>query len=234
MHKLICCILFMFVTAGCASVPALTLTNTPAPTLTSTNTSAPVPTLTNTTAPAMTPTITPDLCAGATSAGARQRFTFEQIVPCLNSVSRVSEFMKNNIIYDVEYDTRERGGNEYVPAQVVYERGIDDADGHAILQCYLLERNGWDAVMIGLSIDTPVGSNVCGIKNPDGSILILEGAGNVAGHFNSLTDVAKYYTSLHWMQAGGTLRTLKASQVTQVTTDRTSPSILELPWVIYK
>ena len=121
-----------------------------------------------------------------------------------------------------------------MPAAVVYERGIDDADGYAILQCYLLEENGWDAFMIGLSIDSPTGSNVCGVKNADDTILVLEGAGQIAGPFNSLADVAQYYISINWMQSGGTLRTLKASQVTRVTTDQTSPSVLELPWVSYQ
>ena len=201
MYKLLGCILLVCIAVACAS--------------------APVP----------APTVEPDVCAGATTAGARQRFTFEQILSCLNSVDKVSAFMANNITYDVEYDTRERGGNEYVPAVVVYERGIDDADGHAILQCYLLEENGWDAFVIGLSIDSPIGSNVCGIKNSDGTILVLEGAGQTAGPFNSLSDLAKYYININWMQRGGTFRTLKASQVTRVTTDQTSPGVLELPWV---
>jgi hypothetical protein len=179
------------------------------------------------------PTNTPDVCAGATDPGARQRFTLAQIVPCLNTVLKVSAFMVNNLKYDIDYDTRERGGNEYVPAGVVYERGMDDADGHAILQCYLLEENGYDAFIIGLSIESPIGSNVCGV-NTNGAIVILEGAGQISGPFNSIADMAKYYISNNWMQSGGTLRTLKASQVTQITTDRTSPSVLELPWVSHQ
>lgn len=101
------------------------------------------------------PTNTPDPCYGATARGARQRFTFEQIVSCLKTPARVSDFMRNNIRWDGGYDPREHGGNEYAPAWLVYDRGIDDCDGHAILQCYLLERNGWNAYMIGLSIEGP-------------------------------------------------------------------------------
>ncbi len=175
---------------------------------------------------------TPDACAGATDPGARQRFTFEQIVPCLDTVPKVSAFITNNVKYDVEYDTKERGGNEYVPASVVYERGMDDADGLAILQCYFLEENGEDAFMIGLSIESPIGSNLCGVKNTDGTILILEGSGRQEGPFASFADVAKYYVDKNWMQSGGTLRTLKASQVTQTTTDLTTPSVLDLPWIL--
>lgn len=142
--------------------------------------------------------------------------------------------MATNIKSDVAYDAREGGGNEYVPASVVYERGIDDADGNAILQCYLFERNGWDAFMIGLSVDTPIGSNVCGVNNADGTILALEAEGRTAGPFNSFTNIAIYYANKGWMQSGGSLMTLKASQVTQVTTDFTSPSVLELPWVSHQ
>ena len=203
MRQLVFFVLLLFVLTACASAPIATSAFTS----------------------------TPDVCAGAAAAGARQNFSFEQIIPCLNTVPKVSEFMKNNIQYDVEYDIRERGRNEYVPASVVYERGIDDADGYAILQCYLLERNGFDAYMIGLSIDTPVGSNVCGVNNADGTVLVLEGEGQTAGPFNSFTDLAAYYTDKGWMQSGGSLITLRASQVTQVTTDFTSPSVLELPWI---
>lgn len=174
--------------------------------------------------------VTSDVCTGATDRGARQRFTLEQITPCLHTVSEVSDFMRNNVTYDIDYDFREHGGNEYAPASVVYERGIDDGDGFAILQCYFLEENGWDAFVIGLSVDSPIGSNVCGVIADEG-LITLEGEGQMAGSFNSIADAAEYYISIDWMQDGGSLRTLKASQVTQITTDNTTPSVLELPWV---
>lgn len=181
---------------------------------------------------ALPPTSSSDLCAGATDPGARQKFSFGQIVPCLSTPDKVRAFVASNVVYDVEYDVRERGGNEYVPAQLVYERGVDDADGHAILQCFFLEENGWDAFVVGLSIETPVGSNVCGVRNPDGTLLILQGDGRITDPFDSLADAAEYYIDKGWMQEGGTLRTLRASQVTGLTTDATSPSVLQLPWVM--
>jgi hypothetical protein len=179
-----------------------------------------------------TPAGTGGACAGATDAGARQRFTLEQLTPCLNTAPKVGAFMASNVKYDVTYDTRVRGGNEYVPASIVYRRGIDDADGYAILGCYFLEKNGLDAFVIGMSIESPTGSNVCGVKNADGTISILEGEGKAEGPFDSFVDLAKHYASKHWMQRGGTLRTLEASQVTKITTDRTTPNVLGLPWVI--
>ena len=169
------------------------------------------------------------VCVGATDGGVRQRLSFKQIVPCLDTPSKVSVFMANNMTYDIDYDTRVLGGNEYDPAWLVYQRGIDDADGHAILQCYLLEENGW-ALVLGMSIESPTGSNACAVLDADGSIVVLEGAGAQEGPFTSYADPARHFVSIGWMQAGGTLRTLKASEVTQVTTDRTTPSVLQLPW----
>jgi hypothetical protein len=212
-HMRFLTILLLAFLAACgrATPPTVPATFTPLPTL------------------ATAQTNTSDVCAGATESGARKRFTLEQIVPCLDTVLEVSAFLKNNVTYDVEYDFREHEGNEYVPGSVVYERGIDDGDGYAILQCYFLEENGWDAFMIGLSIESLVGSNVCGVNTSEG-IVTLEGEGHMAGPFSSMADLAEYYISIEWMQSGGTLRTIKASQVIQITTDHTSPSVLELPW----
>lgn len=182
--------------------------------------------LTDTAAPPPSPT--PDSCADATESDARQRFTFEQIIPCLDTIVKVAAFTANNLEYDPDYDHREHGSNEYVPAGIVYQRGIDDGDGHAILQCYLLEKNSLDAFILGLSIDSPVGSNACGI-NVDGGIQVLEGGGSISPIFPSMNELAAYYTKLEWMHPGGVIRSLKASQVTGVTTDAT---LMELPWVI--
>ena len=175
---------------------------------------------------------TSEICIDATNSGARQKYAFEQIIPCLNTVEKVTEFMSNNITYDVDYDTRERGGNEYTPAYNIYTRGIDDADGYAILECYILEKNDFDAFVIGLSIENPVGSNVCGIRNSDGTILTLTGTEKTEGPFNTLEDTASYYKNKGWMSNEGSIRTIKASQIVNTTTDNTNPSVLELPWII--
>lgn len=163
-------------------------------------------------------------CDDATSAGARTRYTFDEILPCLDTIEKVSQFMSNNMMYDGAYDTRERGGNEYAPAWLVYERGVDDCDGHAILQCYFLESNGWDAVMLGLNIDTSTGHNVCAVSS-DGAVIVLDNMGAIIGPFTSLEDAA-----LHYISSDGHLGSLRASQITQITTDTTTPSVLNLPW----
>jgi hypothetical protein len=176
-------------------------------------------------------TNTADVCAGATNRGARQKFSFEQITPCLNTPQKVGAFMANNVKYDVQYDIREYGYIEYEPASLVYERGIDDANGYAVLECTFLERNGLDAFVLGLSIEIPSGSNVCGI-NTNNTILILQGAGELAGPFNSYADLSKHYSDMNWMKPNGTIRRIKASQITQIVSDQTSPSILGLPWTL--
>jgi len=174
-------------------------------------------------------TATMDICAESTDVKAREKFNFETIIPCLDTPDKVSLFMMNNIEYEGDYDQRECGGNCYLPAEEIYKNGEDDCDGHAILQCYLLEQNGWDATMFGLSVDTPTGHNVCAI-NTQGKILILDNEGWMVGPFQSMTEIARFYTERGNMTDGGTLRVLKASQVNQLTTDQTSPSVLGLPW----
>jgi hypothetical protein len=173
-----------------------------------------------------------DPCAGATDAGARERFAFDQIVPCLNTVEKVSAFMANNITYYINYDTEQRGGNEYAPAATVYQRGIDDGDGVSILECYLLEENGWDAVVLGLGIETPSGSDACAVTQSDGTLTVLGAAGEIMGPFANLADAARHFVEIGWMPPGSTLRTIKASEVTAITTDDTNPSVLGLPWTI--
>ena len=170
------------------------------------------------------PTPLGNYCDNATSAGARTRYTFQEILPCLDTIAKVSEFMSSNMMYDGAYDHRERGGNEYAPAWLVYKRGVDDCDGHAILQCYFLEVNGRDAVMLGLSVNTPNGYNVCAVDTGR-AIVVLDAMGEIVGPFATIEDAA-----LHYISPDGALGTLRASQVTQITTGTTTPSVLDLPW----
>jgi glucose/arabinose dehydrogenase len=74
------------------------------------------------------------------------------------------------------------------------------------------------------------GHNVCGVNLPDGRILVLDNEGFVEGYFNSLAEVARHYIAKGWMWEGGSLRTIRASQITQITTDYTTPKVTDLPW----
>jgi len=209
---LVCFLFLSILVSGCFDRPDLELPPRPSSTieLQPTETARPTP--------------TSDYCVNATVPGARTQLTFEEILPCMNSIERVSEFMANNMMYDGAFDTRERGENEYAPAWLVYERGVDDCDGHAVLQCYFLESNGIDAVMLGINADLDDGHNVCAVNTGE-AIYVLDDMGAVVGPFGSIEDAAR-----HYMTGEGALGTLLASQVTQITTDSTTPSVLTLPW----
>jgi predicted transglutaminase-like cysteine proteinase len=193
-------------------------TATPLPT----PTSPPPPTLTPT---PKQPTPTPDPCSGAIAPGAREKFTFQKILPCLNDPVLVNAFVRNNMTYQTEAQ------NEYIPASTIYERGYDDCDGLAILQCYLLEKNGWDAYMIGLSIDTATGHNVCAIYLPDG-ILILDNMKDLQ-LFSSFTEIAQFYIDEGNMKPGGKIRTIRASAIETPVYNDSKPNVLELPWALH-
>ena len=148
--------------------------------------------------------------------------------------------MANNSTHDPKFDPNTAGGNEYVPARVMYERAqgqprmVDDCDGHAIFQSTVLEANGWDAYMIGLSIEGPIGHNTAGVNLSDGRILVIDDAGIIEGYFDSLASVARHYIQKGWMTDGGTLKIIRGSQITRVTTDYTSPNVLGLPWTSHE
>jgi hypothetical protein len=192
-------------------------------------TATPTPPPTFTPAPTLTPT--PDPCAGATAPGARQKFSLQQITPCLDTISKVSAFMANNMKRDDDWDAQACGGICDSPAWLVYKNGIDDLHGLVTLECYFLEKNGWDAYHLGISIESPIGTNVCGVT-ADETVTILDADGQTVGTFKSLTEVAQFYMSHGRMKAGGQLRSLQASEIAQVTSLNTNPSLLELPWVL--
>jgi len=144
-------------TASAADTPPAPTSPADAPTDVSEPTATLMPTLEPTATETAEPSATPTTMQPPTAAppsgtplpdfvlpGAREKYQFDEIVALLSSPELVSMFMENNISYDQKWDDA-AGGNEYVPAWTVYERGSDDCDGHSILQCYILERNGWDA-----------------------------------------------------------------------------------------
>jgi hypothetical protein len=139
-------------TATLATQPTKTPTLTPTavPTLTKpaipTKTPEPTdtPTLilsTSTSTPTQPPkpTGTPGPCYGATSSGARQRFTFEKIVPCLTTPHLISQFMRNNLRF--MYD--ESGRNYFQNARETFVRGGGDCEDSAMFAFEVLSQNGW-------------------------------------------------------------------------------------------
>ncbi len=155
---------------------------------------APIPTAV---LPSPTPTppaaATPDACAGATSGGARQKFTFEQIAPCLDKPESLVAFMRNNLAWDGGWDNKTYGDNAYSPAWEVYENGIDDCDGLAEFAACVLSRNGYEAYNVGISILGPAGHNVAGYVGKDGLKYAINNGQDIEGPFDSWEALAQSY-----------------------------------------
>jgi len=149
---------------------------------------------------------------------------FDEVVDRLNSPDLVSIYTHDNIKY------RSESVNEYVPARVVFERGYDDCDGFAIFQSHLLRANGYDAWVVGLSIETIKGHNVCGYKVGD-KIRVLDVYGEKQGPFNSWEEVNNFYSEKGWALPNGSIRLLNPFVIKKRVTDYTSPNVLSLPWI---
>jgi hypothetical protein len=156
-----------------------TETATPAPT------SAPIPT--------ELPTDTPDPCSGATAAGARERFAFEEIVPCLDTPQKVRDFMSGNLRWDGGWDAGNYGDNAYSPAWEVYANGVDDCDGLAEFGACVLSRNGYEAYNVGVSILGPLGHNVTGFVGADGLEYAIHNGQRIDGPFDTWEELAQFY-----------------------------------------
>ncbi|MBD3155825.1 MAG: hypothetical protein GF368_04170 [Candidatus Aenigmarchaeota archaeon] len=174
-------------------------TPTPSPTATDVPAS-PTPTiyLSPTSPP---PTVTPDPCYGSTSRGARQEFTFEEIVRCLDTPEEAYQFMLKNFRWDPEWDLRNFGNNAYSPADEVFDNGIDDCDGAAELGACPLSRNGFEAYNMGISIiGSGSGHNVTAFVGNDGLKYGINMGYNrgdrgpsLDGPFNTWEEVAQEY-----------------------------------------
>lgn len=146
--------------------------------------------------------------------------------------------MKNNMEWDPGWDAKVAGMNEYAPAWVVYKRGVDDCDGHATLQAYILKKNGYEAYNVGISIigPNPLGHNVAAFrdKKDPSKIWSLNNNGELIGPFASWETLAQWYIDHGYAYAKGTIRLFDPFGITQITTDNTVPSVLELPQTIIR
>ena len=147
--------------------------------------------------------------------GAIERYSFDEIVPLLQSPRLISIFMKNNIVYSLVWD-KKAGGNEYAPARVIYERGADDCDGHATLQAYLLKANGYEAYNVGLNIHSPNGHNVAAYGHAEDLTRIwsLDVSGKMAGPFSSWEELAEWHEF-----SGGTIWLFDPFSINEIITD---------------
>jgi hypothetical protein len=132
--------------------------------------------------------------------------------------------MKDNIRWEPEKT------NEYLPAKMIFERKYDDCDGHAILQSYLLKTNGYDAWVVGLSIESELGHNVCGYYI-NKLIYILDNEGLQRGPFNSWYEVGDFYSNIGWAEPHCSIRLLNPFVIKKPITDYTTPNVMDLPWI---
>jgi hypothetical protein len=149
---------------------------------------------------------------------------FDEVVYRLNSPDLVSIYMKDNIRWEPEKT------NEYLPAKMIFERKYDDCDGHAILQSYLLKTNGYDAWVVGLSIESELGHNVCGYYI-NKLIYILDNEGLHRGPFNSWYEVGDFYSNIGWAEPHCSIRLLDPFVIKKPVTDYTIPNVMGLPWI---
>jgi hypothetical protein len=176
-------------TAKAPGAEASIATNTTAPLLATPNpTDTPPPT--NTSIP---PTATPDTCAGATTSGAREKFSFTEIVSCLDTPEKLVLFMSSNLIWDGAWDNSQYGDNTYSPAGEVYELGTDDCDGLAEFAACVLSKHGYEAYNVGISILGPSGHNVTGYVGKDDLKYSIHNGEIIHGPFNTWEELAQFY-----------------------------------------
>jgi hypothetical protein len=97
--------------------------------------------------------------------------------------------------------------------------------------------NGWDAFHEAMSVEGPPpkpGHSVCAYRTGDGQVYVLNNVGQMLGPYDSFEAVADYFGSIGWAAENPSIRLLRASQITQPTTDNTTPSVLGLPWTVLR
>lgn len=141
-------------------------------------------------APQPSATINPYLAAGA-----REKYSFDELVHQLETPSLLLTFMRNNLSHGGDnYDPVHYGGNAYATAQEVYANGEDDCDGLAEFGACVLSKHGIEAYNVGISILSPLGHNVTGFVNPsDGKMYAINNGQEQLGPFNSWLELAQYF-----------------------------------------
>jgi len=185
-------VVILFLLCGCQT--SATPTQVSKPTLEADRPTSPPPASpTFTPTPKITIEAAEDLCAAATESGARTAFSFEEILPCLDTPDRLVAFMQNNLTYDGDWDNRNFGDNAYSPARDVYTNGMDDCDGLAEFAACVLSSHGYEAYNIGISILGSKGHNVTGYVDRDGQIYAISNGLGVDGPFSSFEELAQLY-----------------------------------------
>lgn len=147
----------------------------------------------NACSPSASPTHTADPCTGATETGARDHFTYDQILPCLDDPEKIVAFMSTNITPQPDWDAATFGDNSYPTSQEVYAAGADDCDGLAEFAACTLSRHGYEAYNVGVSITGPWGYNVAGYVDANGQKFAINGGIIIEGPFATWDEMGQYY-----------------------------------------
>jgi len=132
-------------------------------------------------------------CAAAIQPNARQVYSFEDITPCLNTPTKLVEFMRNNLQWNSGWDNVNYGDNTYSPAKEVYAFGVDDCDGLAEFAACVLSKHGYEAYNVGISILGPQGHNVAGYVGDDGMMYAIHNGQEISGPFTSWEELAQSF-----------------------------------------
>jgi len=100
----------------------------------------------------------------AVQPGSRLLYSFEGVVPCLNTIDLLGEFIGNNISYLNDPE------NYNQPAEVTYALGTGDCEDFAQFACTVLYMNGWSyATFDNTQVNSAAGLDVqWGTPTPDG------------------------------------------------------------------
>jgi hypothetical protein len=128
--------------------------------------------------------------------GARIRYSYQEIVPCLDTPEKVRDFMYHNLEWDGTWDIDHYGGNAYSPAWEVYANGVDDCDGLAVFAACVLSQHGFEAYNYGISVNTDFGHNVAGFVGKDGMKYSINNGVEIDGPFETWEALAQYYIDL--------------------------------------
>ncbi len=224
------CLIIYGCSTNNATPQASNSTTTPISTITPTTTAtpeaeAPIATL----YPTRTAGPSPDPCEGATDVGARDKFTFEQIVPCLNTPQKLLAFMQNDLSHGGDdWDNIQYGGNAYAPASIVYQKGVDDCDGLAEFGACVLAMNGYEAYSVGISINSQIGHNVTGFVTTDG-IYAIDNGQIIDGPFSSWEALAQFYIDAGKAEPNQVIWLFYPCKLSEVTLVYTVPDLERMP-----
>ncbi len=144
-------------------------------------------------------------CDSATDPDANSCFSFDKIIPCLNTPDKMTSFHQNNMVWDPEWDFKEFDHNAYLPASEVYLNGVDDCDGMAEFIACVFSQNSYEAYNVGISITGMWGFNAGGFVGKDGMKYGYSDSTEPDGPFSTWEELAQHYIDLGYAEPDGVI-----------------------------